>query len=102
MARKLVTEDLVAQIAENIVAECGDPSIIEVKERLGSGSYTTTKRYLDVWKQRSAEAESATPDTPPEFEAKALQFARSVWSLGRWCTITKCLYNKSIDSGISA
>ena len=81
MARKLVTEELVAQIAENIVGECGDPSIIEVKERLGGGSFTTIKRYLDVWKQRSAEAKSATPDTPPEFEAKALQFARSVWSL---------------------
>lgn len=52
MAKPIVTQERVNETADALVATGEEPSIITVQARIGGGSYTTIKRYLDVWKQQ--------------------------------------------------
>lgn len=81
MARQIVTQSAVAEAAEALIAEGAEPSIVAVQSRIGGGSYSTVKRFLDVWKQQRAEAATAAPDTPAEVQARGQEFARAVWAL---------------------
>jgi len=81
MARQIVTQDVVDKAAEALVAEGLEPSIVAIQARAGGGSFSTVKRYLDIWKQRRAEAAAAAPETPPPIRAKAEEFARAAWAL---------------------
>jgi chromosome segregation ATPase len=81
MARQIVTQHAVNEAAEALVVEGSEASIVDVQARIGGGSYSTVKRFLDVWKQARAEAATAAPDTPPEVQAKGQEFARAVWAL---------------------
>jgi chromosome segregation ATPase len=81
MARQIVTQHAVNEAAEALILEGSEPSILAVQSRIGGGSYSTVKRFLDVWKQERAEAATAAPDTPPEVQAKGQEFARAVWAL---------------------
>lgn len=81
MARQIVTQHAVNEAAEALILEGSEPSILAVQSRIGGGSYSTVKRFLDVWKQERAEAATAAPDTPPEVQTKGQEFARAVWTL---------------------
>lgn len=81
MARQIVTQALVSEAAEALTLEGAEPSIVAVQQRVGGGSYSTVKRYLDLWRQQRAEVLTAAPPTPPEVEARGLAFARAVWAL---------------------
>jgi len=81
MARQIVTQQLVTEVAEALMLEGNEPSIVAVQARIGGGSFSTVKRFLDVWKQLKAEANTAAPDTPAEVQSKGQDFARSVWVL---------------------
>lgn len=81
MARQIVTQHAVNEAAEALILEGSEPSILAVQSRIGGGSYSTVKRFLDVWKQERAEAATAAPDTPPEVQTKGQEFARVVWAL---------------------
>ena len=81
MARPVATQELVTAAAESVLAEGGEPSILTVQARIGGGSYSTVKRYLDLWRQQRQAAEQAAPPLPAELEARALDFARGVWGL---------------------
>jgi chromosome segregation ATPase len=81
MARQIVTQQAVNEAAEALMVEGSEPSILSVQSRIGGGSYSTVKRFLDVWKQARAQAATAAPDTPPEVQAKGQEFARAVWTL---------------------
>lgn len=81
MARQIVTQNAVTEAAEALIVEGAEPSIVAVQARIGGGSYSTVKKFLDVWKQQRAEAATAAPDTPAEVQAKGQEFARAVWAL---------------------
>lgn len=81
MARQIVTQQAVTEAAEALIVEGAEPSIVAVQARIGGGSYSTVKKFLDVWKQQRAEAVTAAPDTPAEVQAKGQEFARIVWAL---------------------
>lgn len=81
MARQIVTQQAVADAAEALIVEGAEPSIVAVQARIGGGSYSTVKKFLDVWRQQRAEAATAAPDTPAEVQAKGQEFARIVWAL---------------------
>lgn len=81
MARQIVTQQAVTEVAEALIAEGAEPSTVAVQARIGGGSYSTVKKFLDVWKQQRAEATTAAPDTPAEVQAKGQEFARVVWVL---------------------
>jgi len=55
MGRRGVTYDEVARVAEAILAEGGEPSTKNVRERLGSGSNTTIGEHLRRWRGKRAE-----------------------------------------------
>lgn len=81
MARQIVTQQAVTEAAEALIVEGAEPSIVAVQARIGCGSYSTVKKFLDVWKQERAEAATAAPETPAEVQAKGQEFARIVWAL---------------------
>ena len=78
MAKPIVTQELVTTIADELHAAGVDPSILTVQERIGGGSYTTVKRYLDHWKAQQAQRPSVA--VPPEITAKALPAIQAIWS----------------------
>ena len=49
MARPLATKELVFDAASSLVSDGTEPSIVNVQAKIGGGSYTTIKRYLDAW-----------------------------------------------------
>ncbi len=81
MARQIVTQQAVTEIADALAAEGLDPSILAVQSRIGGGSYSTVKRYLDAWKQERAQVHAAATDTPPAIQSKGQEFAHAVWTL---------------------
>lgn len=80
MARRLVDDELVAQTAETILGEGGEPSIKAVQSRIGGGSYTTVKRSLDTWRESRSVASAAAQAMPSELQGRALEFAGAIWS----------------------
>ena len=80
MAREIATQQSVSKVADALVAEGLEPSIIEVQGRLRGGSYTTIKARLDVWRQDQAKAAATSVETPPDIQAGAQEFARSLWA----------------------
>lgn len=81
MARQIVTQLAVTSAADSLMAEGAEPSIVSVQARIGAGSYSTVKRFLDLWKQERAATAAAAPDTPPEVQTKGAEFTRAVWTL---------------------
>ena len=81
MARQIVTQQAVNEVADALVAEGLDPSIMAVQSRIGGGSYSTVKRYLDAWKQERAAVGAGATDTPSAIQAKGQEFAQAVWAL---------------------
>lgn len=82
MTRAIVTAEAVSAVADALVAEGLEPSLVLVQSRIG-GSYTTVKRYLDAWKQARAQADAADSDTPAVILAKGQEWVRSVWALAK-------------------
>ncbi len=82
MTRAIVTAEAVSAVADALVAEGLEPSLLLVQSRIG-GSYTTVKRYLDAWKQARAQADALDTDTPAVILAKGQEWARSVWALAK-------------------
>jgi len=82
MTRAIVTAEAVSAVADALVAEGLEPSLVLVQSRIG-GSYTTVKRYLDAWKQARAQADAADTDTPAVILAKGQEWVRSVWALAK-------------------
>ena len=79
MGKAILTQELVNEAAEALAGEGIDPSIVNVKARIGAGSYTTVKKFLDRWKQERETRNAAAPPTPPELEAKGQEFTRQLW-----------------------
>lgn len=82
MTRAIVTAEAVSAVADALVAEGLEPSLLLVQSRIG-GSYTTVKRYLDAWKLARAQAAAVDTDTPAVILAKGQEWARSVWALAK-------------------
>lgn len=81
MARQIVTQQAVNEVADALVAQGLDPSIMTVQSRIGGGSYSTVKRYLDVWKQEKAAMETGATVLPSAVEVKGQEFAHAVWAI---------------------
>jgi uncharacterized coiled-coil protein SlyX len=73
-----VTQEVVTTIADELHAAGVEPTILTVQERIGGGSYTTVKRYLDQWKAQ--QAQRPTVEVPPEIAAKASVALQAIWS----------------------
>ncbi len=83
MPRPIITEELVYSTADTMVSEGADPSIVAVQGRIGGGSFTTVKKFLDMWRIARAAGAVATLDIPPEVDAKGKEFVLATWSLAK-------------------
>lgn len=78
MAKPLVTEQQVFTVADHLVAAGTEPTIITVQERIGGGSYTTIKRYLDAWKQQ--QTRQPVVEVPPDVTAQGMAAIQAIWT----------------------
>lgn len=80
MAKAIVTREAVFEAADILAAAGEDPSILTVQGRIGGGSYSTVKRYLDAWK---TERKSVVPviEVPPDVAARGEDLVRSLWGV---------------------
>lgn len=78
MAKPIVTQELVSEAADALVAGGEEPSIISVQARVGGGSYTTVKRYLDTWRQQRVAAPAAS--APPAIAEQGAALVRELWA----------------------
>jgi Plasmid replication region DNA-binding N-term len=80
MARFLVTQEMVSEAAAALEGEGMDPSIRNVQARIGGGSFSTVKRYLDAWEEQQTAKPVATVVMPPEIATKAEEWVRALWA----------------------
>ena len=52
--------------------------IITVQERIGGGSYTTVKRYLDAWKQQ--QMHQPVVEVPADVTAQGMAAIQAIWT----------------------
>lgn len=79
MAKALVSAELVFETASQLVQEGIDPSIVNVQTRIGGGSYTTVKKYLDEWKKMRVE--KPIVEVPPEIAFRGNLLVTEIWSI---------------------
>ena len=80
MAKALVTQDRVFEVADMLTARGEEPGILSVQAAIGGGSYSTVKRYLDLWKEagRQRRAQIDLPDAAVE---RLMGLGRDFWVL---------------------
>lgn len=64
MARQGITKAQVFEVADLLRAEGVDASPGTVRERTGSGSFTTIKKFLDEWREANPLPVQEVPETP--------------------------------------
>lgn len=68
MGRKtLVTQDMVDEAANHLLSEGIDPTLRNVRERVGSGSMATILKMLQDWKQKNRRSTSPSSIIGPKF-----------------------------------
>ena len=80
MAKPVVTQERVFEIADALTERGEEPTILSVQAAIGGGSYSTVKRYIDVWKEagRQRRAQVALPDAAVE---RLMALGRDFWAL---------------------
>ena len=79
MARAIVTEEAVAEVAQQLADAGEEPSIIRVQAVIGGGSFSTVKKHLDAWKAQRQVAAAAPVVAPSEIMQRAAEFGRLLW-----------------------
>ena len=78
MARSGITKEQVFETAAALAEEGTRPTVNNIRERLGSGSYSTITAHLAAWREDSAAVVAPAPSDIPE--AVQSSFGR-VWAL---------------------
>jgi chromosome segregation ATPase len=76
-----ITREEVFGAAEALVGEGEEPTYITVRERLGSGSFSTVSKYLREWKAgaKGKDEGAAHVEVPAEFRSSLERFGVEVW-----------------------
>ncbi len=80
MAKAVVTQERVFEVADGLVEQGATPTILNVQDGIGGGSYTTVKRYLDQWRAAAPKQRRAV-ELPEAAVAKLMNLGRDFWSL---------------------
>ena len=78
MAVPRITQDAVNEIADRLVQAGEHPSVAAVRVELGSGSYTTITKYLQVWREQQEQV--AAVELPGVVEAAYRKAAAAAWT----------------------
>lgn len=81
MARAFITQALIDEAAEALLTEGAEVTVINLRSRVGGGSFTTISACLQVWRDRRASVMAAVPATPVEIEAEGRDFIQKMWAL---------------------
>ena len=77
MARTGISKEQVFEVATALADEGTKPSVKEVRERLGSGSFSTISSFLAEWRdEHTAQATAQVPDMPERVQSAFTQ----VWA----------------------
>ena len=74
-----ITKEQVADAAAAIQAEGLEPTYINVRERLGSGSFSTIQKYLKDWRGSGAEIKPGAAELPEPFREVLQRFGLEAW-----------------------
>jgi len=80
MARAVVTQERVFEVAQALVEQGTTPTILNVQDGIGGGSYTTVKRYLDQWREAAPKQRRAV-QLAEAAVAKLMSLGREFWAL---------------------
>ena len=80
MAKAVVTQERVFEVAEALVEQGVTPTILNVQDGIGGGSYTTVKRYLDQWKEAAPKQRRAV-ELPETAVTRLMSLGREFWGL---------------------
>ena len=80
MAKAVVTQERVFEVAEALVEQGVTPTILNVQDGIGGGSYTTVKRYLDQWKEAAPKQRRAV-ELPEAAVTRLMSLGREFWGL---------------------
>lgn len=80
MAKPVVTQERVFDLADTLTERGEEPSILSVQAAIGGGSYSTVKRYLDLWKEARRTRAPAT-ELPDAARERLLTLGRDFWRL---------------------
>ena len=79
MAR--ITKQDVWRVASEIDAGGDKPSVLEVRKRLGAGSYTTITAALREWVKPGADEDNEVDDIPDEVSNRVEQFGADLYAM---------------------
>lgn len=80
MARPGITEAQVIEAAEALLREGSDVTVAAVRERIGSGSYSTINATLATWRKEHGHKQPANlPDMPPVVAGALKQVWAVAW-----------------------
>ena len=76
-----VTKEAIFEVA-TVLADAGEkPTSISIRERLGTGSYSTISAYLREWQaSRKSVSTVQSEDIPPEIRESGNRFLLAVWT----------------------
>ena len=77
MARTGISKEQVFEAASALLEEGTAASVQAVRERIGSGSYTTITRHLEEWRKENA---AQVPAHIPDMPEKVMGAFRQVWA----------------------
>ncbi len=70
-------------VADQLVAEGVEPTILKVRERIGGGSATTINKYLKVWREGRPAKKTAPVEIPSELSVLLTRIIEQARSAGR-------------------
>ena len=74
-----ITKEQVAEVAAAIQAEGFEPTYINVRGRLGSGSFSTIQKYLKEWRSSGSEIKPEAEELPEPFREVLQRFGLEAW-----------------------
>ncbi len=78
MPRPGITQEQVSEAADALLREGKSPSVIHVRDHLGTGSPNTITRFLAQWKEHNAHQQ---PDVLPAMPEPVESVMRQVWGV---------------------
>lgn len=82
MANKGITKQQVWEICDLMHSQGVEPTITKIKDKLGTGSFTTISNHLGSWKQGEADKDSTNLKAIPRtVEEDLMKMASRMWNI---------------------
>lgn len=83
MAKEIATKESVYAVADQLLSDGIEVSTKAVQSRIGGGSFTTVKRYIDAWAAERKASEVNTADLPEQLRLALLRVAVECWAIAK-------------------